>query len=186
MDKAQQMEVSEEFFDRFDQLHDEYTQFWLDHIFLHWEWWISVILTIGPWVFWFFYRKKESTHRLLYAGFFSIILALSMDYLGTSLGLWHYTGKTFPSFPAWSPYHMSLVPVTIMFLIQAKPHIAPWKKGVFYGLLTAFVGEPIFVWAGFYVMTEWTYIYSVPIYALIFVICDRLANSKSFEHLSGR
>ncbi|GAA0615450.1 hypothetical protein GCM10009001_35940 [Virgibacillus siamensis] len=184
MDKEQQQEVMERFFDRFDQLHDELSQFWLDHIFLHWDWWIAAILTILPWICWIFYHKKDSTHRLLYAGLFSIIIGMTFDYIGTSLGLWHYTGKVFPSFPSWSPFHYSLLPVTIMFLIQVKPHIAIWKKGIIYGLLAAFIGEPIFVWAGYYVMTGWISIFSIPIYAIIYMFCDWLTKRESFERLS--
>ncbi|TFJ92419.1 CBO0543 family protein [Lentibacillus salicampi] len=156
----------------------------MDYIFLHWDWWIAVLLSVVPWVFWIFYRKKESTHRLLYAGLFSVIIALSMDYIGTALGLWHYNKMVIPSFPAWSPYHFCLIPVTTMYLIQTKPHIAAWKKGIFYGLLTAFVGEPIFVWVGFYVMTGWTYVYSIPIYAVIYIFCDWLTKRKAFERLT--
>ncbi|WP_052522566.1 MULTISPECIES: CBO0543 family protein [Caldibacillus] len=104
-------------------------------------------------------------------------------YIGSALGLWYYTGKLTPSIPAWFPYNLCLLPVSVMFLIQAKPHIASWKKGVFYGLLTAFVGEPFFVWTGYYVMTGWEYIYSVPIYAIIFIFCDWLTKRDSFERV---
>ncbi|GGJ81675.1 hypothetical protein GCM10007063_00110 [Lentibacillus kapialis] len=186
MHQSQQKEVMDGFFDRFQQLHDEFMQFWLDHIFLHTEWWIGASLTIAPWIFWFLYRKKDSTHRLLYAGLFSIIIGMCLDYVGISLDLWHYNSKVTPTFPAWAPYHFSLLPVTIMFLIQTKPHIASWKKGIFYGLLTAFVGEPIFVWLGYYVMTGWTYVYSIPIYAVIYAFCDWATRRNAFERISER
>lgn len=29
-------------------------------------------------------------------------------------------------------------------LIQYKPHIAPWKKAIFFGAFTSFIGEPFF------------------------------------------
>lgn len=182
MDKSSEIGT---LFEQFHQLHESYSQLWVNETFLHWDWWIPIILSFGSWVFWFYYRKKESTHRLLYAGIFAILISLCLDYIGTSLGLWYYTGKLIPSFPAWLPFDICLLPVTIMFLIQTKPHIAPWKKGIFYGLLTAFVGEPLFVWAGFYVLTGWEYIYSAPIYAVIYLFCDWLTKRSSFHEVWG-
>ncbi|MFD1607384.1 CBO0543 family protein [Oceanobacillus luteolus] len=180
-DKIEEMEKLEILINQFQDLHEEYTGVWLDEVFLHWDWWISLIISVGTWIFWIFYRKKESTHRLLHAGIFAMLISIILCYIGSAFGLWYYTGKLTPTYPAWFPYNLSLLPVTIMFLIQTKPHIASWKKGIFYGLLTAFVGEPIFVWAGFYVMTGWEYIYSVPIYAIIFIVCDWLTKRDTFE-----
>jgi hypothetical protein len=38
---------------------------WVHDIVVTWRWWVGVILTFLPWIFWFFYRKKESTDRYL-------------------------------------------------------------------------------------------------------------------------
>ncbi|MBT2216242.1 hypothetical protein KK120_10445 [Virgibacillus dakarensis] len=139
------------FFDQFHKLHQEFGRFWFEEILFHWEWSVSLLLSIGAWIFWVFYRKKDSTHRLLYAGILAVSISVCLDYIGTALGLWYYVGKLIPTFPAWMPFHFCLLPVAIMFLIQTKPHIAPWKKGILFGLLTSFIGEPIFEWAGIYV-----------------------------------
>lgn len=184
MDKVKQMEALEGLINEFQHLHREYFEIWLHHVFLHWDWWISLIVSLGAWLFWILYRKKESTHRLMYAGVVAMLISISMCYVGSAFGLWYYTGKLTPTFPGWFPYNLCLLPVTIMFLIQTKPHIASWKKGIFYGLLTAFVGEPIFVWAGYYIMTGWEYVYSAPIYALIFIFCDWLTKRNHFEKTS--
>lgn len=181
MDKEQKMQIIGELFERFHLLHVDFARLWLNETFLHWDWWISVVLASGSWIFWIFYRKKESTHRLLYAGIFAILISVCLDYIGTALGLWYYSGKLTPSFPAWLPFNFCMLPVTIMYLIQTKPHIAPWKKAIFYGLFTSFIGEPIFVWAGYYVLTGWEYYYSVPIYALMYLFLDWLTKRDSYE-----
>lgn len=183
MDKEQKMALVGELFERFHQLHVDFGRLWLEETFLHWDWWISVGLSFGSWIFWIYYRHKKSTQRLLYAGIFAILISVCFDYVGTSLGFWYYSGKLTPSFPAWLPFNFCMLPVSIMFLIQTKPHIKPWKKGIFYGLLTSFIGEPIFAWAGFYVLTGWKYYYSVPIYALLYMFCDWLTKRDSYEHL---
>lgn len=181
LEKSEKMEDVGRLFHQFHELHVEYAQLWADDTFLHWDWWISTALSLGAWGFWIFYRKKESTHRLLYAGVFVILISVFLDYIGVALGLWYYTGKLTPSFPAWLPFNFCMLPVSIMFLIQTKPHIAAWKKGLFFGALTAFVGEPIFSWAGYYVLTGWHYAYSVPIYALIFLFADWLTKRDAYS-----
>lgn len=184
MDKIKQNESLESLISQYQHLHDKYFEMWLHDIFLHWAWWISLIISLGAWIFWIFYRKKESTHRLLYAGVVAMLISVILCYIGSAVGLWYYKDNFTPTFQGWFPYHLSLMPVTIMFLIQTKPHIASWKKGIFHGLLTAFVGEPIFVWTGYYVMTGWGYVYSVPVYALIFIFCDWLTKKNGFEKVS--
>ncbi|WP_449620357.1 CBO0543 family protein [Robertmurraya sp. Marseille-Q9965] len=181
MNKEEKIEKLSYLFSDFHQLHRNYYQLWLDETFLHWDWWGSVTLAILPWLFWIFYRKKKSTHRLLYAGVSVMLISLCLDYLGVALGLWYYSGKESPTFPAWLPFNFCMLPVAIMFLIQTKPHIASWKKAIFFGVLTAYIGEPIFVWAGYYVLTGWKYICSLPIYALIYLFADWLTKRESFS-----
>ncbi|ASK61918.1 hypothetical protein CFK37_06970 [Virgibacillus phasianinus] len=170
-------------YEKFHQLHEEFGNLWQDETLLHWDWWIALLVSAGAWVLWIRYRKRDSTHRLLYAGLFSIIVSVCMDYIGVALGLWYYTGKPLPTFPAWAPFHFCMLPVAIMFFIQIKPHISPWIKGLLFGLITSFLAEPILVWTGYYVLTGWQYIYSVPIYVIIYVICDYLANRVTFEKI---
>ncbi|WP_042455524.1 CBO0543 family protein [Neobacillus dielmonensis] len=180
MNKEEKIDQVGALFDRFHELHQDFGRLWLEETVFHWDWWIAFVLSIGSWIFWIFYRKKDSTQRLLYAGIFAILISVCLDYTGTALGLWYYTGKLTPSFPAWLPFNFCMLPVSIMFLIQTKPRIAPWKKAVFHGLLTSFVGEPIFSLSGFYVLTGWEYYYSVPIYALIYMFCHWLTNRDTY------
>jgi hypothetical protein len=183
MDKTEKVNQVGNLFDHFHELHTKYGRLWLEDTFLHWDWWLAFLFSLVAWGFWIFYHKKESTHRLLYAGVFVILISLILDYIGVAMGLWFYSGKLTPSFPAWMPFNFCMLPVTIMFLIQTKPHIAPWKKGIFFGALTSYVGEPIFVWLGFYVLTGWKYSFSVPIYAVIYLFADWLTKRKAFSEV---
>lgn len=185
MDKEEKIVAVGELYDRFQQLHEEFGRLWLEETFLHWDWWVAIGLSLGAWYIWIRYRKKESTHRLLYAGMTAILISLCFDYIGTACGLWYYNGKLTPSFPAWLPFNFCMMPVTIMYLIQTKPRIAPWKKGLFFGVATAYIGEPIFVWAGFYVMTGWHFYYSIPIYSLIYLFCDWLAKRDAYARVDS-
>lgn len=68
LDKGEKKEIVGELFERFTQLHEEYVQLWVEHTFLHWDWWIALGLSLSSWTFWIFYHNKRSTQRLLYAG----------------------------------------------------------------------------------------------------------------------
>jgi hypothetical protein len=183
MDKTEKTDQVGTLFNNFHDLHTKFGKLWLSDTFLHWDWWLALLFSIAAWGFWIFYHKKESTHRLLYAGVFVILISLFLDYIGVAMGLWYYSGKLTPSFPAWMPFNFCMLPVTIMFLIQTKPHIAAWKKGIFYGALTSYVGEPIFVWLGFYVLTGWKYSFSVPIYALIYIFAEWLTKRDAYSNV---
>lgn len=181
MTKEEKMNPIQELYLKYAELHEKFAELWMDETLFHWDWWGGAILSIGAWTFWVFYRKKESTHRLLYAGVTVMLISLCLDYIGSSLGLWHYSGKLTPSFPAWLPFNFCMLPVTIMFLIQTKPHITAWKKGLLFGALTSFVGEPIFSYFGYYVPIHWEYICSFPIYSLIYLFADWLAKREAFS-----
>lgn len=60
---------------------------WYHNILFTWRWWLSLSFTIVPWVAWLVTRKKESTHRLLYAGLLSMLLASWFDVVGILFGL---------------------------------------------------------------------------------------------------
>ena len=77
MDKGQKIASVGKLFEKFQHLHKEYGQLWMDETFLHWDWWGSTVLALGPWIFWFFYRKRESTHRLLYAGVTVMLISVA-------------------------------------------------------------------------------------------------------------
>jgi hypothetical protein len=67
-------------------------------------WWFGVFLSIVPWIAWFAFRKKQSTDRLLYAGFFVMVISLVLDVLGDQFGLWHYRFNVIPVLPTYLPW----------------------------------------------------------------------------------
>ena len=46
---------------------------WVSDMVFEWHWWVNLGLSILPWLLWIRFRKKDSTHRLLYAGFVPIL-----------------------------------------------------------------------------------------------------------------
>ncbi|MFC3883390.1 CBO0543 family protein [Bacillus songklensis] len=184
MKQKENVKIIQGFYDHIVEVHKEYYAFWKEHILFHWDWWLSVALAVIPWLIWVKVHRKESRGRLLYVIFFLIIVTAGLDFLGVILGLWYYPGKIVPIIPSYIPWDFSLIPVIITLLIQFKPHIAPWKKALFFSGLTAFVGEPIFMKLGLYTRIHWEYFYSFPIYIALYLIADKLSKTDSFAPLS--
>ena len=183
MDKREKIEHVGEIYDAFQAVHERFFDFWYHHTFLQWDWWISLGLGVASWVLWFWVRPNASTQRLLYAGTYMMLISLFLDYIGVALGLWYYTGKLTPTMPAYLPFNFAALPVVTMLLLQWRPWMSKHWKGLIFGLFNGYVGEPLFVWAGFYVMTGWQYYYSIPIYYLLFLVAHAIAHARTYEPL---
>ncbi|WP_332694567.1 CBO0543 family protein [Halalkalibacter lacteus] len=101
---------------------------WVDSVLFTWQWWVGVSLSMLPWVLWIVFRRKESTLRLLTVGFFVMFLSTFLDSLGVQLGFWYYKHSVLPLIPAYIPWDATLLPVTIMALLQVKPKVSPYLK----------------------------------------------------------
>jgi hypothetical protein len=172
-----------EFYTKLKEAHYEYLDYWLNHTLFHWDFFLSLFLTIFPWVLWFKFKKKESTYRLLLVGFFVLVISAWLDFLGTMYGLWYYTGKIVPSMPAYGPWDFSVIPVIVMFFIQYKPKTAPFLKALIFAGVSSFIGEPLFQWIGLYVMTKWSVFYSFPIYLLMYLVAHKLSRVNMFAEI---
>ncbi|RXJ02404.1 hypothetical protein DS745_06785 [Anaerobacillus alkaliphilus] len=154
---------------------------WKDTILFTWQWWIGVGLSIIPWILWIIFRRKESTLRLLTVGFFVMFLSTFLDSIGVQLGLWYYTHAPLPLIPAFFPWDTTLMPIVIMGLIQFKPKLSPYIKGLIFAGLTSYVGEPLFIWLELYKPIAWKHIYSFPIYFLIYLISNKIYIGNSYH-----
>ncbi len=184
MKHEENTESTAAFYKQIVHVHEDYYQFWKEHTLFHWEWWFSLALAIIPWLIWMKVHQKESRNRMLYVAFFLIIISSSLDLAGVILGLWYYEGKVLPIFPTYIPWDFCLIPVTMTLLIQYKPHIAPWKKAIFFGALTSFIGEPFFAIIDLYKMVHWEHLYSFPIYITLYLAADRLSKAEHFSPLT--
>jgi len=165
------------------QANNEMLSLWLKNTFLTWQWWFGVTLTIVPWISWMKFRKKESSHRLLFVGFFVMLICSWLDLMGILFGLWSYYDNVVPFSPAFLPWDFTLLPVSIMYLLQIKPKISPFIKAIAFSVFSSFLAEPFFVWIGTYNPKHWKYIYSFPIVILIYLISDWFSKRPYFEKL---
>lgn len=107
----------------------------------------------------------------------------TLDNIGVQLSAWNYLKPVTPVIPSYIPFDFALMPVVVMFLIQYFYNRNPWIIGLIFGVLTAFVGEPIFKLLNIYNPTNWKFIYSIPFYTLIYFLAHKLAARDKFNKL---
>ena len=90
-------------------------------------------------------------------------------------------GESYPFQTILYTLGLCIFPVFIMTLIQNKPSLSPILKGLFFAVVSKFVGEPLFLWLGFYVMKHWHIYYSFPIYFIIYLLAHKMSTVSSFE-----
>lgn len=157
---------------------------WKHEVLFTWQWWFGIGIFIFAWVIWIALRNRESTARLLFVGLFVALISLTLDNLGVQLSLWNYIKPVIPAIPAYIPFDFSIMPVSVMFLIQYFYKRNPWIIGVLFGLISSLIGESFFKWIGIYETENWQSIYSIPFYALIYVISHKLVLMKKFKELN--
>ncbi|OLS41132.1 CBO0543 family protein [Bacillus sp. MRMR6] len=181
--KEKTIEITDEVKNQIEMLIHKKIEIWFEHVLFTGLWWMGVGLSTIPWVLWFIFRKKESTDRLLYAGFYVMTISLILDVLGDQLGFWHYRFNVMPILPTYFPWDITLMPVAILFLLQVKPNINPWIKAVFFALITSYLAEPFFHWIDVYAPMAWKYTYSVPIQIFIYMTAHYLSSRNQFAPL---
>jgi len=170
----------------YNQIHkliQEKQGIWLHHVVFSGFWWLGVGLSIIPWIIWFGLRKKDSTDRILYAGFFVMGISLALDVFGDQFSLWHYRFNVIPIVPTYFPWDITLMPVSIMLLLQLKPNANPLIKAIFFGIFSGYIAEPIFHWLEIYQPENWRYSYSVPIQVIIYLVSHYLSRREDFSPL---
>ncbi|MEQ6376145.1 CBO0543 family protein [Bacillaceae bacterium S4-13-56] len=170
-------------FKQFHQLQTEHYHYWLEHTLWSLHFWILLFLATVPWIFWYKYKKEKREVRLLLAGGFALVTSAYLDFLGIVLGLWEYKAMLIPTIPAFMPWDITLIPVTIMVWIQAFPKWSSLKKGMVYAAIVSFVGEPVFIWIDLYNQKMWNSFYSFPFYVIIYMISHKISGANRWKHL---
>lgn len=184
------LKVEEHIEKAIDRIYDLYHQanagaleLWKSDMVLSWHWWVGVGLFVLPWIFWAAVRKKESTHRLLLAGFVVLILSSFCDAVGTAMRLWDYNTQVIPLIPPYAPWDFTLLPVTAMLFYQFKPKWNPYLKAAVFAAIGSFVVQPVFEWVNFYEPYGWKDWYSFPLLFGIYLLGYYFVTRVRFEKL---
>jgi len=174
---------SDSLYKKLHYTHIEFFDFWKSSILFTWRWWIALGLIVLPWIIWLLVRKKESTDRLLYVGFFVMVIASALDQIGITMNLWYYPVMVFPLMPEFITFDVCVLPVATMICIQYYPKVNPYIKAVIYAVMSSFMFEPLNVSLGLYETIHWEYYYSFPIMILIYLVANYLASNDKFAKL---
>jgi hypothetical protein len=172
-----------ELYNKLHEVHVDYYHLWKDGILLSWRWWLALAIIILPWTLWIIVRKKESTHRLLYAGFFVIIISCLLDMIGVALHLWSYPTTVFPLMPSYLPFDFSALPVVTMLFIQFWPKMKPIIKAIIYAFVGSMLFQPLMEYTGLCSHDNWHYFYSIPILFGIYMLADYFATRTTYEKI---
>ncbi len=165
----------------YNQAHESFVDIWQKMILFSPMWWLGFTLSILPWIIWFKLHNRQNRGDLIRAGLFMAIIALILDSIGLQFGLWTYPYNVFPFITGYLPWDLTLLPVSMMLMIELKPSLNHFLKGIIYGALAAFIGEPIAMWLDLYEPIRWKSIYSFPIYVLLFLLSNYIAKGKPFH-----
>jgi len=158
---------------------------WLAEIVFSWRWWVLVGLSIIPWIIWIKIRNKNDTAKLLFIGLVAAIISNTLDTIGVTYNLWHYDWKVFPFIPMYMPWDFTLMPVSTMLMLQFKPNINKYIKGIIFSLVAAFIFEPLFSWSHMYHTVVWKYWYSFIINIPLYLFYSHLYKSKLWQNQSN-
>lgn len=178
---ANKTSIYNNYFEKQNDLNYEKLHIWLDYTVFSWRWWLGVLIMVCLTVIWLKFRKKESTDRLLYTGLFVAILASFLDMIGVFLGLWEYRYEVFPLTHNYFPWDLFLLPISIMIILQIKPNMNPFIKGIIYAGFSSFIGLPLLTWLDIYKPIKWEYIYSFPILVIIYLAAHYVSLRNQFE-----
>jgi hypothetical protein len=177
------LKQAEKAYNQFAEVDTLFAKTVTEYFLFTWQWWFGLTLFIVPWIIWFIFRDRERTGQLLLGGLLTIILALTIDLSALSLDLWSYPMIMVPVSPfVFLPYHFSLAPVGIMFVLQIKPKMNSLLKGVIFSAIAAFGGMNFFDAIGFYNPKNWSTLYDFLIFLFLYYAAYLIAKVGSDRH----
>lgn len=150
---------------------DYQIQHWLRYELFTPQFWLLIAMMIVPWFIWWRLADKSRLLEIVVYGLLIHSAVTVLDEVGCQLNLWEYLYDVEPFFPRLIPMNFTCLPIVYMLIYQYYPQ---WKQFVLANTVLAaamaFIGEPLFVSIGIYVMLLWKHWYSFPIYILIAIL----------------
>lgn len=141
---------------------------WKDEILFTPQWWVLVILLIIPWIAWWKIVDKTKLKSIFLYGMLILILNTLLDNIGTDLIWWSYPVKLGPFIPPLLTPDFTIVPILMMIVYQ---FFTSWKSFLIanfaLSIVIAFIGEPLFIYFGFYIVHTWSLFFSFIYYNIV-------------------
>ncbi len=138
---------------------------WLENTVFTWRWWLLLAVLIVPWIIWYRTTRKNHIINAVIFAMIMAVMAIFFDEFFYSLSCWTYPHDVIPVLPRLSSVDYTAIPLIFTVVYQ---HFSDWKRffwvTIAVSTVASFVGEPLVVRGGMYVLVKWNYFYSWPIY----------------------
>ncbi len=140
-------------------------EFWRQETLFTWRWWVLVLLFFAPWFVWCKVADKKRLLPLVLFLLFIMVLTMTVDEIFTCLPLRFYSHNLNPLLYRSISLDYAFIPILFTLIYQ---WFVTWNNFFWavtvLALFISFIGEPLFMWLGFYVLIQWNYFYGVPVY----------------------
>lgn len=141
---------------------------WKSYEFLTTVWWVTLVLMIIWYIFWWLLVDKRNLIELLLFGSLVCVMRITFDYYAVIASLYEYQVRLLPLIPSPFLHQFTITPLTLIIAYQYSDN---WKQfiinlSIATGLIT-FIMLPTFVWLGAVKFHHWNFLYS---FVQIFII----------------
>ena len=140
---------------------------WLSQELFSFPWFFNIITLALIYALWIKLVDRKRLRELLLFGSFIAVSAAIIDLIATSQGLWEYTNRVFPIYPATFPFDFTVVPILYMLVMQ---YTSTWKSFLLGSVIASgifsFIISPIYIWVGTKVYHNFNYVY---MFLLVFI-----------------
>jgi hypothetical protein len=152
-------------------------QHWVKYELFTPQFWLLVGMLTLPWIVWWRLVDRRRFLEIIIYGLLISAVVTVLDEVGCQLNWWDYLYDIEPLFPRLIPMNFCMLPVGYMLVYQ---YFTNWKSFIMASIVSsailAFIGEPILVKTGIYVVLNWKSIYSFPIYTILALIFKVVLN----------
>ncbi len=151
------------------QLHSMFEKHYSENELFSLTWWISIALIIIPIIIWWKVADKKRLLELCVYGLLVNVLATFLDVGLSDHMLWEYPVRVIPQTALFLPVDYIILPVIGTILYQKYPKWPSFLLAcTIAGAFMAFVCEPFAVYIHMYRLIAWRYIYSFPLYIVLY------------------
>jgi len=165
------MDSSYELFREGQELQRQLTEtrelFFFNEVLFSFQWWLLLAALIGAYALFWLVADRSRLMPTLFLGALVYGVAVTTDSIGADFVLWDYPRMTLP----WGPKLLAanfIIPIGYMLIYQ---WFREWRSyfaaAVALSAVYAFVLEPFASITNVYVLLDWRYVYSFPIFAAL-------------------
>ncbi|UJF32345.1 hypothetical protein [Paenibacillus hexagrammi] len=150
--------------------------YWYQHVFLSWQWLLLLLFTAVLTLVWVMAVDRIRLLAIVFFGSCIFIASLIADSLGGELQLWDYPSMLLP----WGPRIICIDWSIAIFSMMIYQLFTNWLlflgAAICLSAFFSFILEPLASVWDIYQLYAWEYLYSFPIYILLFLLVKAITD----------